>query len=251
MTFSPEKIRTAPVSRPPIILVYSPNGHGKTTFVASIGKPFIIDTENKCVGLECPVYVPNSLNDVIECLGYLLNSEKFPGQALAIDSLDWLEKCIHENICNKYRVSNINEGTSEILNFGKGSKIASNEFNSSILSLLEKIRDKHNVPIIITAQAGKVPVNLPDREKHEIIDLRVDKVLAAFIGDKSDAKVYIQMRYFQDFKGVMHPSEERYLITRPQRGIIAKNSLHLPGEILIGEKTGWADFVAAIGTEGR
>lgn len=253
MSFSPDKIQTAPTPRAPLIILYAPNGHGKTTFLASIGKPFIIDTEDKCNTLETPRYVPSTLRDIEDCLKYLLECDKFPAPALAIDTLDWLEKKIHEEMCNVYavkgvKVSNINEATHEQLNFGKGSKIAANEFNARILTLLEAIRAKYNIPIILCAQHAKVPVNLPDKDKHDIIDLRLDKTLAGYISDKVDAKLFIQLRYFKDFKNSMHPTEERYLITRPQRGVSAKNNLHLPAEVSIGEKTGWVDFISSIGT---
>lgn len=251
-TFSPDKIQLTKKEKQPFILIYAPNGHGKTSFLASMGKPFILDTEDKCNQIDAPRYVPENFQAAIDCLKYLLACETFPAPALAIDTLDWLEKRIHENICNTYKnkdgspVSNINEATHEQLNFGKGSKIAANEFNAHILSLLIAIRDKHNIPIILCAQQSKVPVNQPDRDKHDIIDLRLEKVLSAFISDIVEAKLYLDCRFFKDHKGAITPSDERYFVTKPKRGIAAKNSLHLPSEITIGEFTGWADFIKAL-----
>lgn len=252
--FTPDGIVAVPQARPPFILLFAPNGHGKTTFVLSSRDPFVLDTENKYNNTSVARYVPSDFNDAKDCLNYLLSLDKFPYGLLAIDTLDWLEKRIHENICKVYKVkgepvSNINEGTHEQLNFGKGSKVAANEFNSHILNLLEEIRNKHNIPIILCAQHAKVPVNNPDADKYDILDLRLDKILASFISDRVEAKMFIQCDFdtiTRDKKTVVIPRDRRYLVTRPERGIAAKNSLGLPSNITIGETTGWDDFVAAL-----
>lgn len=247
--FTPDKILSTTQPRPPFIIIFAPNGHGKTTFLSSIGKLFIIDTEDKCNEIEGAYrYIPETFDDIIQSLNYILQQDSIPFKALAIDTLDWLEARIHEDICTKYNVKTIIDDKCKDLNFGKGNILAANMFISSILPVMEAIRKKHNIPIVLCAQQTKIKVKEPDKEEYSVIDLRLQPILAQAISDKVEAKLYIQRRYHKDFKGSMIPSKERYLITEPQKGIAAKNSLHLPDEIIIGEHTGWSDFVSAINT---
>jgi len=254
MGFSFDDVQTKPVDIAPFVLLFAPNGHGKTSFVLSCNNPFVIDTENKYQNTSVQRYVPPDFQGVIDCLVALYNCEKFPGGCLAIDTVDWLEKRVHENICKTYKkkdgsfASSINEPTNEALNYGKGSVVAANEFNSHILSGLMAIRQKHNIPVILCCQTAAIGIKLPDQDEYKVMNLRLDQHLAGFISDAVEAKLYIQRRYNKDFKGSMIPTKERYLITEPQKGIAAKNSLHLPDEIPIGEYTGWNDFVSAINT---
>lgn len=245
--FSPELIKTNTEQRPPFVLIFAPQGYGKTTFIASIGATFIIDTEDKCNEIEGAFrYVPETYNDVLLSLQYVFNSEIVPFKALVIDTLDWLEKRIHDQICTTYGVKTINDDKCKELNFGKGSILAANMFLSDVLPILEAIRKKHGIPVVLCAQHQKVPVNSPDVEKYTINDLRLEPRLAGAISDKVEAKMYIQRRYNKDYNGAMIPTKERYLITEPQKGIAAKNSLHLPDTIEISEFNGWQDFTSKI-----
>jgi hypothetical protein len=249
MTFSPDKILQNTEIRPPFVLLFSPNGHGKTTFIASIGSSFIIDTEDKCNEVEGAFrYVPETFADILASLNYILNTEKVSFRALVIDTMDWLEKRIQDSICDTFKVKTVIDDKCKELNFGKGNILAANMFLSEVLPILEAIRKKHNIPIVLCAQQTKVSIKEPDKDEYKVVDLRLEPKLAGAISDKVEAKLYIQRRYSKDFKGSMIPTKERYLITEPQKGIAAKNSLHLPDEIPIGEHTGWNDFVSAINT---
>lgn len=248
--FDPSKIRNKPIVRPPLLMVYSPNGYGKSTFLSTIPKLFILDTEDKCNEIDAHSYVPIDFDDVILVLNWILNHEigKLPYEVLAIDTLDWLEKRIHDNIMKKYKVSTIIDDTSKDLNFGKGNMVAANMFMAEIYPLIDAIIRKHNIPVVLCAQQQKVRVKEPDKEEYNVIDLRLESKLAGVISDKVEAKLYLNCRFMRDQKGSMIPTDERYFITTPQKGIAAKNSLDLPHEITISRYNGWNDLLRAIGT---
>ncbi|CAB4214212.1 AAA domain containing protein [uncultured Caudovirales phage] len=248
-TFTADRLITATTKREPILILFAPNGNGKTTFVSSIGNVFILDTEDKCNEVENSTrFVPKTYQEALECLKYLYRMESMPFDAVVIDTLDWLEKRVHEEICKTHNTKTIIDDKCKELNFGKGKILAANMFIGDVLPILEAIRKKHNIPVVLCAQQMLQKIKSPDVEEYQVVDLRLEPKLAAFISDKVDGKLYIQIRYNKDFKGAVTPTSERYLITGNTKGIAAKNSLHLPNEIDIGETTGWADFKVKIGT---
>jgi hypothetical protein len=249
MAFSPQQILVTPPDEAPLIMVFSPNGHGKSSFIASAKNPFVIDAERKFKSDKpAAIYRPDTLSDLIEALQYLLNQDKLDNGLIAIDTIDWIERVIHESICETFKVKVINDDHCKALNFNKGYDLAANMFLSDVYPLLDAIRKKHNIPVVIGAQCLPTKQREADKDEYIMQDLRVQEKLAQKISDLMEAKLYLQKKEHIDQKGRVVPTEERYLITRRAKGINAKNNLHLPDEIAISYSNGWNDFVATIGT---
>ncbi len=249
MTFSPSDVKTTSQTKAPLILVFSPNGHGKSSFIASIKNPFVLDAEKKFkTSKPASIYEPDSFNDIVECLTYYLKQSKLDYGAICLDSIDWIEKAIHDKICKDFNVKIVNDDHNKALNFNKGFDLVANIFFSEIYTLLDFIRIKHNVPIVIGAQCLPAKQKEADKDEYIMQDLRVERRLAEKISDLVEAKLYLQKREHIDTKGKVIPTEERYFITRRARGINAKNSLHLPEEVPISYSNGWMDLISAIGT---
>lgn len=249
MTFDPNDILTQAPDEAPLVLLFAPNGHGKSSFIASTNNPFVIDCEKKFKSKkEYSFYRPNNLEDVVGNLEYLLSQDKLDYGVIAIDTIDWLEKAIHDYLCKKYNATNIIDDKVKALNFQKGYIEAANTFFSDIYPLLDDIRKKHNIPIILTAQCASTKQDEADKDVYFMQDLRVHKELGEKISDLMEVKAYLQMRTHIDQKGKLIPTDERYLITRRIKGIAAKNNKDLPEEVPISYYNGWEDFVKAIGT---
>ena len=90
MNFNPDDIKTKVVMKAPLVLVFAPNGHGKSSFLASVNNPFVIDTEKKFrTNNPSSIYEASSYDNITGCLSYILAQEKFEHGALCIDSIDW------------------------------------------------------------------------------------------------------------------------------------------------------------------
>ncbi len=249
MVYNPGSARKTSVNRAPLVSIFSKNGYGKSSFLASINNPFVLDAEKKFkTKNQATIYEPKDLRDTIECLEYYANESKVDFSAFCIDSLDWLEVAIHERICKDYNASNINDDNIKALNFFKGNNIAANIFFADIYPNLAMIREKHCIPVIIAAQAAPISQEEADKPKYDMQDFRVQVKLGAKVSDLMEAKVYLQKREHLDQKGNVVPTEERYLVTTRSKGINAKNNLFLPAEVPISYSNGWNDFVSAIGT---
>ena len=249
MVFNPNDVRTVSQMKAPMVMVFAPNGHGKSSFIASANKPFVIDAEKKFkTSQPAYIYEPQDFEDIKGCLEYHLNEPKLEYGAFTLDSIDWIEKSIHNKICSDYTVKIVNDDHCKALNFNKGYDLVANIFFSDIYTTLDAIRIKHNIPIIIGAQCGRVKQNEADKDEYFMQDLRVQAKLAERVSDLMEAKVYLQKREHTDQKGRIVPTEDLYLITRRARGINAKNNLDLPEEIPVSYSNGWAEFVSAINT---
>lgn len=249
MTFNFNEIKTTPAVKAPLVLVFSPNGNGKSSFIASVKNPFVLDTEKKFKTKNpASIYEADTFDDVVGCLDYLLAQDKLDHNAVCIDSIDWIEKAIHKKICEDHKVKIVNDDHCKALNFNKGFDLVANMFFSDIYTLLDAIRLKHSMPIIIGAQCLPTKQKEADKDDYIMQDLRIHDKLARSISDLVDAKVYLQKREHMDLESRVIPTEERYLITRRVRGINAKNNLDLPELINISYSNGWNDFVSAIGT---
>lgn len=249
MTFNPEDIKTAVPIKAPLVLIFSPNGHGKSSFIASVKSPFVLDTEKKFKTKNPAfIYEADTYEDVIGCLEYHVAQPELKYGAFCIDSLDWIEKAIHNKICADHNVKIVNDDHCKALNFNKGYDLVANIFFGDIYTPLDAMRIKHNMPIIIGAQCLPTKQKEADKDEYIMQDLRAQDKLARSISDLVEAKVYLQKREHVDQKGRVVPTEERYLITRRAKGINAKNSLDLPETVDVSYSNGWNDFVSAIGT---
>lgn len=249
MVFNPSDVMQVAPKEAPLLIVFSPNGHGKSSFIASAKNPFVIDAEKKFKSDNpASIYRPDSYYDLIESLSWLRDQDKLDNGLLAIDTLDWLEREIHNKICSDFNVKIVNDDHCKALNFNKGYDLAANIFMGEVYPLLDAIREKHNMPILIGAQCLPQKQKEADKDEYVMQDLRVQDKLAHKISDLVEAKVYLQKREHLNQKGQVIPTEERYLITRRVKGINAKNNLHLPEEVVISYSSGWSDFVKAVGT---
>lgn len=249
MDFNPADVKTVAPMKAPLLLIFAPNGHGKSSFIASIKKPFVLDTEKKFKSdNEAFIYEPKNFQGIVDCIKYYLDQPKLEFGAFCLDSLDWIEKAIHNKICTDFKVPIVNDDHCKALNFNKGFDLVANIFFADIYTNLDALRMKHNIPIIIGAQALSAKQKEADKEEFTMWDLRVHSKLAEKVSDLVEAKLYLQKREVLDSKGNRIPTEDRYLVTRRARGINAKNSLHLPETVEVTYSNGWANFISAIGT---
>ena len=108
------EIITKRVIKPPRVVLYAPEGVGKTTFGTQTEAPLFICTERGTDNFDVPRVNCKSWDEVTEALNFLA-SGKHEFQTLVIDTLDWLEALLIKDICEKAEKKSIEE-----FGFGKG-----------------------------------------------------------------------------------------------------------------------------------
>jgi len=84
------EIITKRVIKPPRVVLYAPEGVGKTTFGTQTEVPLFICTERGTDNFEVPRVNCKSWDEVTEALNYLA-AGKHEFKTLVIDTLDWQE----------------------------------------------------------------------------------------------------------------------------------------------------------------
>jgi len=110
------KIITKRVIKPPRVVLYAPEGVGKTTFGTQAPSPLFICTERGTDNFDVPRVNCQTWDEVTEALNYLA-AGKHEFKTLVIDTLDWLEALLIKDICEKAEENSIEKVNG---GFGKG-----------------------------------------------------------------------------------------------------------------------------------
>lgn len=205
---------------PPRILVYGMEGIGKSTFGANCPNPFFIATEDGLDNIHCSRFpTAKSYQEFEEYLKYrVANPEDY--QTLVIDSLDWLERLIWEQVCEDEKVTSI-----EKISYGKGYVIALYYWRQ-ILDLLSEWHEGGHITLLV---AHAVAENYVDPE----VTLtrfapRLHKHALSFIAEYVDVILLATRKVGAAMGGVNNPRIVRS-DTSPSQ--MAKSRFAIPAEM--------------------
>jgi len=138
--------------KPMRVILHGPGGIGKTYWTAQWKKSLILDIEDGLGGIDCeslPLKDKN-WNEILELLGEL-STEKHDYKTIVIDSLDWLERLMHIDICNVRGCVSIGD-----LQYGAGYVQALSYFEKMVQAL-ELLREKGmNTVLVCHSQVKEV-----------------------------------------------------------------------------------------------
>ena len=144
-----ESIKSGRENKPPRIMVYGQEGVGKSTFGASAPAPIIIQTEDGLGEIDCCKFpLAQSVGDVLDSLT-ALRDEEHSFRTVVIDSLDWLERLIFDEICKEFGVRSIEKADG---GYGKGYVDALVHWRK-VIALLDELRNKRGMMVILLAHA--------------------------------------------------------------------------------------------------
>lgn len=142
-------------TKPLKVVIYGPEGIGKSTFASHFPAPLFIDTEGSTDHMDVArTETPTSLAMLMGLLNDLkTNDQGF--KTLVIDTIDWAERLCIEAVCAKNAKTGIEE-----FGYGKGYTYVYEEMGR-ILNLLSDIRDT-GMNIVLTAHAAIRKFEQPD-----------------------------------------------------------------------------------------
>ena len=182
------------ISRGPVksaikMLVYGPEGVGKTTFAAQVPGCVFIDTEGSTKHMDVARFdPPHDLDEVVDQLTYVMGHPKEFG-AVVIDTVDWLEKLIFNHVCVEKKIQNI-----EDIGYGKGYVYAKAKMQQ-LLELMQTIVD-FGVHVVLVCHSMIRKFELPDEMgSYDRYMLKLnEKNIAPIIKEWVDLMLFVNYR---------------------------------------------------------
>lgn len=233
--------------QPPRIIVSGEHGIGKSTFASQFPKPIALDTEGglEMVGVERTPKLETYLQ-FQEALAWV-GTQDF--KTLIIDSIDWLETLIQQDIAARAGVKEISE-----IPYGQGYKRVSGEL-STLLAELDRLNREKRMTIVMVAHVKVSTFKDPlgaDYDKYSL-DLRDD--FSRLLRDWCDVVMFAQVEKFVkvEDKGFSSSAKakatgRRVACLSQAPGYDAKNRYGLPAVMDFDFQQIWSAILASMAT---
>ena len=167
------------------LALYGPEGVGKTSLAAGFPEPVFIDTEGGTAHLDVARFTrPRAWAELLAAINHLLTVEH-GHKTLVIDSIDWAEKLLIEEVCRK-----ANKDGLEDFGYGKGLVYLAEEF-ARFLALLEKLRER-GVHVVLVGHSTIRKFEAPDAAgSYDRYELKLTKHVAALVKEWVDALIFV------------------------------------------------------------
>jgi hypothetical protein len=232
------------------VLIYGPEGVGKSTLAAMFPGALFIDVEGSTKELDVKrLPHPESWTALMEEVAYVrLNPTSC--RTLIIDTADWAEKLCIAHVCAIHQTDSIEK----ILGgYGKGYTVVGDEFGN-LLNLLSEVADR-GVHVVLTAHANVRKFEQPDemaaydRWGLKLTNTKAGNGSASMTREWADAVLFATYKTFavkNETKTAKAQGGKHVLYTSHHPAYDAKNRWNLPEEIDIEGITTLPPVLAAV-----
>ena len=167
------------------ILLYGPEGIGKSTLAAQFPGAVFIDTEGSTTHMDVARFeTPSSWQMLLNEVQYVIDHPDIC-KTLVIDTADWAERMEIEELCKKKGWDGL-EGAG----YGRGYQYSAEEFGKLLNKLTEVIHKGINV--VMTAHAQLRKVELPEEMgAYDHWEMKTSKKVAPMIREFMDAVFFL------------------------------------------------------------
>lgn len=215
------------------VVIYGPEGIGKSTFASRFPDPVFIDTEGSTNDMDVArLPRPTSWNMLFDEIDYVRNN---PGicKTLVIDTIDWAELLCVEHICAVHNKKGI-----EDFGYGNGYVYTKEEFGRFLNRLSDLI--EVNVNVVLTAHAQLRKFEQPDEmgayDRWELkLGKKTQSQTSPLVKEWADMLLFANYKTYSvsvDEKGKKHKAQggKRVMYTQHHPCWDAKNRFGLPEE---------------------
>jgi len=239
-----KKITKTKVSAPPKILIYGEPGVGKTTFSTSAPKSILFNIEKGGADrIECFRMFqkePETLQEIAEAINALIEQDH-DFKWIAVDTIDWLEMMLMDEICRVNKVARI-----DALAYGKGYQIML-EYWQRFIKKLEELQEKRKMGVILIAHDQITQVRDPLTDPYDRHSLALNKNSANIITQwveeigfvhKELAVVTYSENFGQKKKKAISENERIISFDPCNESYLSKTRIGMPAKIALD----WAEF---------
>jgi hypothetical protein len=172
------------------VVIYGPEGIGKSTFASKFPDPVFIDTEGSTKKLNVArTPKPTSWTMLFEQVKYFKDNPN-KCKTLVVDTADWAERLCVEHICSKSQKSGI-----EDFGYGKGYVYLEEEFGR-LLNLLEELIER-GINVVVTAHAQMRKFEQPDElGAYDRWELKLEKKTAPLLKEWADIVLFANYKTY-------------------------------------------------------
>lgn len=166
------------------VVVYGPEGIGKSTFASRFPNPLFIDTEGSTKHMDVRRFDPPSSWQML--LDEVKYAKEHPGvcKTLVIDTADWAESLCEKSVLDRYEKKGI-----EDFGYGKGYVYLSEEFGK-LLNLLEDVIGS-GINVVLTAHAKIRKFEQPDEMgAYDRWELKLSKLVMPMVKEWADMVLF-------------------------------------------------------------
>ena len=209
------------------IVIYGPEGIGKSTFASKFPDPLFSDTEGSTKKLNVNrLENPSSWQMLLKQAEYVKLNR--PCKTYVIDTADWAEKLCSQAVCSRADKSGI-----EDFGYGKGYVYLKEEFGK-LLNLLEDIVET-GIHVVFTAHSILKKFEQPDEMgAYDRYELKLTKYVAPLVKEWADTILFANYKTYviSDENGKKKASGgNRVMYTSHHPCWDAKNRDNLPEEL--------------------
>lgn len=179
-------IKRAESSKWERVLIYGPEGIGKTWWANSWQAPVFICAEKGLKGIEpVPMAFPEAKDwkDVFDAIEEL-KTQPHEYKTLVVDTVDWLEAICHQTIAKREGKSSI-----ESFGYGKGFNLACEEFRK-LLAAFESLEEKCGMHIVMTAHSKIKTFSNPTGDNFDRYQMKVHDQVYGVLKEWCDAVLF-------------------------------------------------------------
>ncbi len=222
------KIIEGKEKRPLKIVIYGPEGIGKSTFASKFPDPLFIDTEGGTSNLDVRrIKCSKSWDELLLIVKEIIKNPTIC-KTLVLDTADWSETMCINAVTEKYRKNNI-----EDFGYGKGYTYLLDEY-TRLLSLFDELIEV-GINVVITAHAKPRKFELPEEQgAFDRYEMKLTRQVAPVIKEWCDALFFVNYKIYvvtTENNTKKAQGGKRVLYTTHNPTYDAKNRFDLPEEL--------------------
>ena len=226
---NPLAISRGRIHRPQKVVIYGPEGVGKSTLAGQTPEPVFLDTEGGTHHLDVTRFDAVTTWEEITVAVTQLVKADHPFKTLVVDTADWLEKRLAEHLCRKS-----NKDSIEDFGYGKGWVILTEEF-ARFLSSLDALLGR-GMNVVFLAHATVKKFEAPDQAgSYDRFELKLSKSVAPLLKEWADVVLFANYvtKIAEKDNGKMRGvgGKERVLFATHTAAYDAKNRHGLPDKL--------------------
>lgn len=237
------QVSTGLIQSPHLVIIYGPDGVGKSTFAKDAGSTIFIGAEKGTKSMDVARFPqPKSFAEALAMVKELVTAAH-SYKTLAIDSLDWLEVLVFAQVCKDASVDQIEMAYG---GFGKGYMKAL-EWWRQLIAALTELQDKRGMNVVLIAHAQSKEYQDPrELKSYPRFMLKLNDKAAALWREFVDAVLFatyeVHVTKTENGKNRAFGSGARVMFTEWRPGHDAKNRYGLPYQLPLS----WEAFSEAV-----